>query len=116
MAALTSSDVTYSTPLDQNERRLEGTPPHYEAKVSVSFGDGAKTYPTNGVPLDASKLGMPQAQLEGVLIYDEVAALAAGTLWVYDDTHKTLRGFTAIGTEKTGAVAATTIKVLARGY
>jgi hypothetical protein len=119
MANIASSNVTYSTPLDSVDRRLEGLPPHYEAKVRISFGNGVLTYPTNGVPLDPGKLGMPAQQLEGILIYDQAASVAAGVEWFFDSTHNSLRGFSAIGTELTGGVtapAATAIVVLARGY
>lgn len=119
MADLTSADVTYNTGVDSVDRRLVGMPPHYDALVTVSFGDGVDTYPAGGVPLVPNKLGMPSGVLEAVLIVDQADSVDAGVEWFYDDTAKTLRGFSAIGTELTGgatAVDATTLVLKAQGY
>lgn len=119
MADIAAADVIYSTGVGSIDRRLSGIPPHYDTKATISFGDGVDTYPAGGIPLLASKLGMPSGVIEAVIIVDQADSLAAGVEWGYDDTSKTLRGFSAIGTELTGgatAVDATTLVVKAQGY
>jgi len=118
MPAIASTDVTYSQPLGSVDRRLEGRPPHYEAKVSITFGNSTLTYPAGGIPLDPFKLGMPLGQVEGILVYDQAASVIAGVAWFPTGTATApkLRGVTAIGTEIATAPAATTLVVLARGY
>ncbi len=119
MADITSANVTYDNGVDSIDRRLSGRPPHYDALVGVTFGNGVLTYPAGGVPLVANKLGMPQGVLEAVQVVDQAASVAAGVEWFYNDATKKLRGFSAIGTELTGGatvVAATTLVLKAQGY
>lgn len=116
MPDITAADVTYDTGVDSIDRRLSGRPPHYDALVGITFGDGALTYPTGGVPLLASKLGMPNGVIEAIIIVDQADSVDAGVEWFYDSAANTLRGFSAIGTETSGAVDATTLVVKAQGY
>lgn len=54
MAALVDADVTYS--LIENDK-IEGN--RKFANWSISFGDGVKTYPAGGIPLNKAKLDCP---------------------------------------------------------
>jgi hypothetical protein len=116
MPAITAANVTYTiAPYPKAPRIVNNAPPRYNNLVTVAFGDGALTYPTNGIPLTGTGLGMPSNQVEVVLIVD--TSLATNThLWTYDAVHNTLRGYSAEATELTGAVVATSLGVLAIGY
>ncbi len=63
MPDLTAADVTYtvgrrSMPMGAGARRRH--------LVRINFGDGVKTYPAGGIPLDNGKLGLPTV-VEAVL-------------------------------------------------
>lgn len=55
MADLAASDVTYT--VHRPRRAIVGH--GYTNYMSLAFGDGAKTYPSGGVPLTKAKLGCP---------------------------------------------------------
>lgn len=60
-------------------------------RCKVTFGDGALTYPSGGVPLPAaSAFGMPQA-LDYIVLIDSDDA--QGIMWKYDFANKKLRGY-----------------------
>ena len=56
MADIATTDITYS-PLGHNLDRKEAG--MRKRVFLVSFGDGALTYPSGGVPLEKAKLGVP---------------------------------------------------------
>lgn len=102
MADLESTDVTVS--LVAQDREFVGI-----GKVmtfpSIAFGDGAKTYPTGGVPMPAiSAFGMKK---EVKRMHFEQPA--NGNSYHYDKANNKIRIFTATATEATGAVAAITL-------
>jgi hypothetical protein len=83
MAALTANDVTV-TILDRDAtrrgRRIN--------LVQLGFGDGAKTYPSTGVPLPAKeKLGMVQKILRLIITEKPVN----GYDYLYDKTNHSIR-------------------------
>lgn len=84
MAALTADDVTVTLlPEDvdftQQLRKLN--------LVTLSFGDGSKTYPSGGIPLpDKGRFGMSR-EIRFMLFADP----NNGYLYVYDRTHHKLR-------------------------
>jgi hypothetical protein len=86
MADIQTSDVTY---VMKRERVSSGTPQRKENRVQVSFGDSLLTYPTNGIPLDGFKFGLPNGQVEDVNITDETGG--GGLKWTYDSENNTLR-------------------------
>lgn len=61
MADIAASDVTYTGPGYYEQQDSDG---QREGIFGVSFGDGALTYPTGGVPLDKAKLGCPNSVTE----------------------------------------------------
>jgi hypothetical protein len=73
MAAIAATDVTYALSGKQVE---ESGLKRYQ--MSVTFGDGALTYPTGGVPLTAGKMGVPTQIKELSLV-----SPAAGDGYVY---------------------------------
>lgn len=54
--------------------------------LQLVFGDGVKTYPAGGVPVDISKLGCPTV-VESLTVYDKGTS---GYAWTYDATNKKL--------------------------
>jgi|SRR6185437_9320336 len=86
MPNLASSDVTLTVDaatkaIGEKNRRI--------CNVTLAFGDGAKTYPANGVPLPAKgNFGMPRGNIESLDIFDAGGSLA---ILSYDKTHHTIR-------------------------
>lgn len=86
MAGLAAADVTYSITkkkLLEDGRKI--------VQASITFGDGSKTYPTNGVPLTIGKLACP-------VVIDSISVEDLGTSgynFSFDKTNKTLRLFQA---------------------
>lgn|SRR3972149_3257837 len=65
MADIAASDVTYvllNKRISDNGRRMN--------RVRLSFGNGALTYPANGIPLTKGKLGCPN-DIESLVIVDQ---------------------------------------------
>lgn len=107
MPALGSADVAVTV----NERWQ--TQRKRQSKCTVVFGDGAKTYPTGGVPLPAfGKFGL-QRTLDYVRIID--GANASGIFWKYDATNKTFRGYQSAGFTPAGSIAVTEGAVTVKG-
>lgn len=105
MVALAASDVTVTV----NERRIVGK--KRRNRVSIAFGDGAKTYPAAGVPMPgAGSFGMIR-QLDYVLLYDP--SNPDGFIYKYDATNNKMRiwsqglntGATAAADSTSGALA-----------
>ena len=85
MADLTAADITVTV----QARNIEGA--HKRNRVKLVFGDGAKTYPTGGVPLpSAATLGMVR-NLDYVVLFD--ADDAQGIVWKYDKDNSKLRAY-----------------------
>lgn len=94
-------------------------------ECTVSFGDGALTYPTGGIPLAKGKLGMARYIDEVKITESNGNAL----LYEYDISAETIRAFfptqqtggagNRAGVEFTGAStapAATALRIVAWGY
>lgn len=62
MADIAAGDVTYTV---KNLRRLANSRVHN--RIQLAFGDGALTYPANGIPLTKAKLGCPNV-IESLVI------------------------------------------------
>lgn len=84
MSAIAASDVSYVLNV---QKKLEDNRKHNI--ISLSFGDGVKTYPSGGVPILASKLGMPLGQVDSLLFTDE--ASANGFVYKYDKANLKVR-------------------------
>lgn len=85
MVALTSADVTAT--VDKSTRRI-GPRGLRSMIVTLAYGDGAKTYPANGVPLPSGQTFFPRGHIEAVDIIDNGASLA---MCSYDITHNSIR-------------------------
>lgn len=82
MTALANTDVTYT--IISNKKLEDG---RRIVMASLVFGDGAKTYPTNGVPLINGNLACP-VHVHSVSIDDTGASLYIPS---WDKTHATIR-------------------------
>lgn len=83
MADIASSDVTYT--LVKQRKEESG---HKVINFTLAFGDGAKTYPSGGIPLTAAKLGCPNQVLSLKLID---AGNANGFMYKYDLSNNKIR-------------------------
>lgn len=110
MADLASTDVTYVIK-HQAAAGSDGKVVH----AKLTFGDGSLNYPSGGVPILKGSLGLPNS-INGLSI-DEMSA-GVTTLWKWDQSASTLRGYTASGTsaELASAVAAQEIHVTVQGW
>ncbi len=84
MAAISSSDVSYSA----DQRNIVIGDKVKEVPVSISFGDGALTYPAGGIPLDKSKMGMDM-ELKELLISDD--SNGDGFIYKFDQSNSKIR-------------------------
>src|SRR5262245_53345242 len=84
MPALASTDVTYTQESAVYERGRG-----YRRTFKLAFGDGAKTYPSGGIPVDVQKLACPNA-LFSCSLFDEGQG---GIAWTFDSSNKKLRGY-----------------------
>lgn len=82
MADLASTDVTYS--ITKRSKLEDGRSLVY---ATLTFGDGALTYPSGGIPLTKAKLGCPVTIDELVL----VDGANYGYVWDYDAANLKLR-------------------------
>lgn len=86
MAALASTDVTLT--VDTVANYVQKTDPI----VKITFGDGALTYPSGGVPLPTAPTSWGlRVVFNGLSIID--ADDATGIIWKYDYANKKLRGY-----------------------
>lgn len=76
MADLAASDVTVTI---LNKRRINGRSFN---RARLAFGDGALTYPANGVPISKGKLGCPNI-IESMTIVDQGTS---GYNFMYDQS------------------------------
>lgn len=84
MADLAAGDVAYtiiSRSVDNFSRKL--------VTATLVFGDGAKTYPSGGIPITPSSLGLPN-NIDNLNIFDFGAA---GYVCSYDQVNQKLRLF-----------------------
>lgn len=118
MADLVKADVTYSGINTQNR----GVAPKRCVDATLAFGDGAKTYPAGGVPLDQNKLGCPTV-IEFADFVD--AGNADGFIYKLDLTNLKIRIYqgdnpnvAAAPAVELGnvAVAAKTLKIRVEGW
>lgn len=119
MADLAASDLTYT----QISKKI-GETGSREVVASISFGNGALTYPAGGVPLTKASLGCKNV-LESMSIID--MASANGLLYKYDYSNEKLRIYEVDTTGDTDkamveldagvdAPAAATLYVEAKGW
>lgn len=120
MADIEASDITYSVSiLDMQRVGRRGN----IVTGTVSYGDGALTYPTGGLPLTKAKLGCPVVLKSLSILEDN----AAGYIYQYDVSTEKLRIFTVPALdgnvaaaqaldEMTGAVPASILEVRAEGW
>lgn len=121
MAAIAAGDVSYSIPARGMEVCAESS--KRQVFASVTFGDGALTYPAGGIPLTKAKLGLPN-QLESLLFVD--SGSANGYVYKFDQANAKIRIYQGdndnvadaplIELGGSAAPAAVTLKVQARGY
>lgn len=98
MGALASTDVTVTIEFkDRTMRRRRN-------EVKLVFGDGIKTYPTNGVPLPAKKA----FGLHTVIGRVDIQQPINGYVYKYDPTNHTIRIYQSAGFTPAGTVAAPT--------
>ncbi len=94
MAALASTDVTITWSDSAASPKpgdiwVEGR--KRKALCTIAFGNGAKTYPANGIPLpDKGNFGMIRS-MEAIRI---LTGQFAGIVWDYDATNHKLKGYT----------------------
>ncbi len=110
MAELASTDITVT--VNAQDRNCAGVGANKDIVVAtIAFGDGALTYPTTGIPLPAiGAFGLHKA-IDFMAVQ---GALGVGYSYAYDSTNHSIEIWDA-GTELTGAVAATTLKLLIIG-
>jgi hypothetical protein len=117
MADIASTDVTITI---QKNRILKGSPGSQQRNlVKIQFGNGALTYPANGVPMPSFPSFGMRRELEYLVMLDSGSGVT--TRWVYDVANKKIRGWVDDGTsgisaEVTGAVAAQTLYAEAVGW
>jgi hypothetical protein len=100
MADIASSDLTYSFS-DLNKSFLGRA--GFLCRGTISFGDGALTYPTGGISIDAAKCGV-----KSIRSFHILESNAIGYTFEYDVSAKKLRmfhsaGFTPAGTNSAPA-------------
>lgn len=119
MAAIATTDVTYVMRLPS----AIGESGYREFVFSLTFGDGALTYPANGVPLLKGSLGCPTVILDLEMVDP---ASSNGFVYKYDLVNNKIRIYQGdndgvadgplveLGTGATPAAATVIVKV--RGY
>lgn len=86
MADIAAANVAYTEVA--GARRLEGFPPRYSNRVSLVFGNNSLKYPTGGIPLTASQLGIPTT-VESLKVLDQ-GVNAEGYKFEWDSVHNKL--------------------------
>lgn len=81
MANIAAGDVTYTL---LNQRRMSDS--RSLNRVKLQFGDGALTYPANGIPLTKGKMGCPTV-IESMVIVDQGTS---GYVFQYDQSAEKL--------------------------
>lgn len=117
MTALASGDVTYTL----NRAVVESGSGFKRNEFTIAFGDGAKTYPSGGVPLLKGSLGCPNAVVSAWL---EEPNRSSGYVYKLDLTNLKLTIWltgtsadTALNVAGAGvAPAAQSLRLVAVGY
>ena len=86
MADLAATDITLTK---RSETPVPGL--GVSRSFTVAFGDGSKTYPAGGVPVDLTKLGCA-TNIASITVEPQVGNPLA-IRWAYDRTNKKLRGY-----------------------
>ena len=81
MADIAAGDVTYTI---LNARTLADS--RKFNRVRLAFGDGALTYPANGIPITKAKMGLPVV-IESMKIVDQGVS---GYVFQYDQSEEKL--------------------------
>lgn len=84
MADIAAGDVSYSVDL----RNAEVNDAHKRIPMTIAFGDGALTYPTGGVPLTKSKMGL-RSDLRELQFVD--SGSANGLIYKFDKANGKIR-------------------------
>ena len=103
MADLVAADITFT--FNNRDRKVAAGGLGFVSYGTIAFGDGAKTYPSAGVPIDIGKLGFKRRCRSLRVIESD----AKGYKFEYDVSAKTLLmvqggALTATGTNATSAV------------
>lgn len=98
MADLAVGDVTVNLVMQDRTRKRRMN------DITIAFGDGSKTYPTNGVPLPTSmrSYGLSRA-IERFFLQQPASG---GIVYTYDPTNHTIRMWRSAGFTPSGTVAA----------
>lgn len=84
MADIAAADVSYSVDL----RNAEINDAHKRIPMTIAFGDGSLTYPTGGVPLTKSKMGL-RSDLRELQFVD--SGSANGLVYKFDKANGKIR-------------------------
>lgn len=84
MPDIAASDVTYANV----DSKIDGGEGDRHTVTDVTFGDGALTYPTGGVPLTLGKLGAPNRLI--TLLIDDADA-SNGFIYKHDSSNNKIR-------------------------
>lgn len=85
MADLVAADVTVTV----QDRQISGR--KRRNLVKIAFGDGAKTYPANGIPMPAKDVFGMVRSLDTLIVHDSDDA--SGIYWKYDKENNKLRAY-----------------------
>ena len=112
---VTFTEYTAATAPKIVPRTIAGGPmPQISSAGVLSFGDSSLTYGTGGIPLSATRCGMPAGI--ATVEFPDATDGGSGTLWQWDAVNQKLRGYSALGTEISGAPAATTVPCVIVGF
>ena len=84
MVALVAGDVTVTV----NERRIYGTGKKRRNRVTLAYGDGAKTYPAGGIPMPVLGIFGMTRQLDYLAVIDQSGD---GFVYKYDATNNKMK-------------------------
>src|SRR3990167_3924470 len=90
MANLAESDITITPFAGSRGRKIVGK--QRIVQGTCSFGDGAKTYPRDGITVTPNKWGMIK-QLDGIVFFQPGSR---GILWDFDRANLKLKGFVGV--------------------
>lgn len=102
MAAILLANVTHT--LNHRSKDDRG---NWVSELSIGFGNGALTYPTGGIPLDKSKLGLASQNVKWGIIEDSNPL--DGYVYKFDLTNLKLKMFTQTGAAGALAELANTV-------
>lgn len=97
MAAIAASNVTYVV----EHENIVGQKRTRQNRVKVSFGNGALTYPSGGVPLTTTGMGLCEGVIESLKIIDD--SDGSGIVWKYNYADNKLRGYQSAGFTPAGS-------------